>query len=125
MRGGHRDRLTEAQGIDSTNLGLLARIANPVQERFHHKTTLVSTNADVNRTLETMGFFEVFNVDQHPLDQPIRAEDLPPAEAADRETADAIVLAHRTLADLNERNREMFRSVVEALESDPENPTLH
>jgi len=121
--------LTETEGIDSTNLGLLARIANLVEERFHHKTTLLSTNANVNRTLETMGFYEVFNIDDRCAGQPISAERLPEVTEQAQETADAILQAHRTLAGLNDANRDMFRSVVEALESDlarPESePTRH
>lgn len=121
--------LTETEGIDSTNLGLLARIANLVQDRFHHKTTLLSSNSNVNRTLETMGFYEVFDIDDHCRSPGFSGEDLPEVAEPARETSDAILQAHRTLAALNESNREMFRSVVEALENDPAHsagePTLH
>jgi len=121
--------LTETEGIDSTNLGLLARIANLVQDRFHHKTTVLSTNANVNRTLDTMGFYEVFNIDDRCVTSQISGRNLPAVAEQVQETSDAILQAHRTLAALNEANREMFHSVVEALESDLANsdskPTLH
>ncbi len=114
--------LTEAEGLDSTNLGLLARVANLVQDRFHHKTTMVSPNANVNRTLETMGFCEVFNiVEQYEL-AGASSRALPGVEENNQEMADAILHAHRCLAALNESNREMFRSVVEAMESDVAKP---
>jgi anti-anti-sigma factor len=110
--------LTEAEGIDSTNLGLLACIANLVQDRFQRKATVVSTNANVNRTLEIVGFYDVFTIDdQQPLPA-VDARDLPRVTDQEREIADAILKAHRTLAQLNEANREMFRSVVDALESE-------
>ena len=122
--------LTDTVGIDSTNLGLLARIANLVQDRFHHKTTLVSTNSNVNRTLDTMGFYDVFNIDDKYDSTAAGGSALPPAAQQEQETADAILQAHRTLSELNDANREMFRSVVEALEKDPAapqqgGPTLH
>ncbi len=68
--------LTETEGIDSTNLGLLARIANLVQDRFHRKTTVVSTNANVNRILETVGFYDVFTIDDRQHSSPVDARDL-------------------------------------------------
>ena len=47
----------------------------------------------------------------------------------EQEIADAILQAHRTLAELSEANREMFHSVVDALESElaasQQSPTLH
>ncbi|NIW77982.1 MAG: anti-sigma factor antagonist, partial [Calditrichae bacterium] len=36
--------LTETRSIDSTSLGLLAKIANFMQHQFHQKAPLVSTN---------------------------------------------------------------------------------
>jgi anti-anti-sigma factor len=122
--------LTETEGIDSTSLGLLARIANLVQGRFHHKTTLLSTNRNVNHTLATVGFYDVFNIGNHPVVAGTRGRALPPVEDRERETTQAILEAHRTLASLNESNREVFRDVLEALEYDParrekRGPTLH
>ena len=124
VRGGYDDiliDLTAAEGLDSTNLGLLARISNLVQDRFHHKTTLVSTNVNVNRTLETMGFYDVFNVDDHCDYIDVGGRVLPAVKEQEQETADAILQAHRTLSELNDSNRDMFHSVLEALESDPAN----
>ncbi|MBK9950073.1 MAG: STAS domain-containing protein [Candidatus Competibacteraceae bacterium] len=54
--------LTETHSIDSTSLGLLAKIANFNRQRFAHQTTLLSTNPDVNQILETMGFYEIFTI---------------------------------------------------------------
>jgi anti-anti-sigma factor len=110
--------LTDAEALDSTNLGLLARIANLVQDRFHHKTTLVSTNANVNRTLETMGLYDVFNIDDQYQSTDFSGRVLPVVKEREQETADAILQAHRILSELNDYNREMFHNVVEALESD-------
>ncbi len=48
--------MTETTAIDSTNLGLLARLYTWMQEHGGRKPTLVSTNPDVTRTLESVGF---------------------------------------------------------------------
>ena len=112
--------LTEAEGIDSTNLGLLARVANLIQDRFHHKTTMISTNANVNRTMDVMGFHQVFDIVEHYGLAEASDQALPGVEENNQEMADTILQAHRTLSELNDSNREMFRSVVEALENDME-----
>ena len=54
--------LREASHIDSTNLGLLASIANRMQERGGSRVTLVSDREDINEILFNMGFDEVFDI---------------------------------------------------------------
>jgi anti-anti-sigma factor len=46
--------LSETSGIDSTNLGLLARIARFTLDQLGKKTVVVSTRPDINRVLDTM-----------------------------------------------------------------------
>jgi len=115
--------LTEATSIDSTCLGVLAKIANFMRQRFGKKPTLLSTNEDVNQVLESMSLQDVFNI----YDGSSAAEDLPaqalPLAEPDKEGLARIVLdAHRTLSALNEANQSMFANVVEALQEQvPEN----
>ncbi|MCB1674809.1 MAG: hypothetical protein KDI01_00860 [Halioglobus sp.] len=99
---------------DGINLGLLTHIANFIQARFHHKTALVSTNANLNHILTTMGFYDVFNIDDHPLQENIEGKELPAMKGSDRETADTNLPAHRMLAALNKDNLDIFNSVVAA-----------
>ena len=110
--------LTEADSIDSTNLGLLARIANLMDDRFGCRTTMVSTNENVNRTLETVGFFDVFTIDDGHDSFVDDLQALPGGSSTEEEMARAILQAHRTLSELNDSNREMFRNVVEGLEAE-------
>ena len=110
--------LSETQFIDSTNLGLLARVANLMHERFQRRSTMVSTNENVNRTLETVGFFEVFTIDEGKGQPAPNMHVLSQSQTTEAEMADAILEAHRTLSELNDTNREMFRSVVEGLEAE-------
>lgn len=116
--------LTETSSIDSTNLGLLARIANRVQENKGPRIAIVSTRDDVNQLLVSMGFNEVFDIVEAgagPAGEDLRA--LSPAPADREAIARTMLEAHRSLMELNERNRELFQDVVEALEksdfSDP------
>jgi len=52
--------LTETDGIDSTALGLLAKLSLETQRRFGVVPTLVSTRPDITRVLRAMGFPERF-----------------------------------------------------------------
>lgn len=108
--------LTEATCIDSTNLGLLAKIANAMWERNDAKTTIISTNPDIDETLASVGFDRIFTICNDVRN--CRPTDRTVAIAAPSKTdlAQTLFEAHRLLSGLNERNRQMFRSVVEALE---------
>jgi anti-anti-sigma factor len=107
--------LTEAVSIDSTILGLLAKVANFMGERFGRKPILVSTNADINQLLDSVGFYEVFIVAEQ-LDlsnEGLRPLSVPaPSEEA---MAATLLEAHTLLSELNEDNRLLFKDVVEAL----------
>lgn len=110
--------LTEASCIDSTGLGLLAKISNIVESHFHHKTPIFSTNPDINRTLDTVGFTDIFLMLERKPETPAETTELSEAAASDREVAETVLSAHRTLASLSEENWRQFKDVVSALEAD-------
>ena len=110
--------LTEARMIDSTCLGLLAKIAKYVLHRFGRKVTIFSTNEDINQILNGIGFYAVFNIcNAYPAttgndDQVIEC-------ASDRShLAKTLYDAHLILSELNDKNREMFRNVLEELQDE-------
>lgn len=108
--------LTQTDSIDSTNLGLLARIAKRMQVLEAPRVTLVSNRADINSVLTSMALDEVFDIVDDTGMVTGAAQELPP-EDADKETlARALIDAHRALMELSEHNREMFRDVVASLE---------
>lgn len=116
--------LTASESIDSTSLGLLAKIANLLRTQGR-KATIVSTNPDIDRTLETVGFDQVFNVLHEGVAGNCAAVSLPSAVSSKDEMAGVILEAHRVLCDLNADNREMFQSVVDALDPNDESPRPH
>lgn len=109
--------LTETEGIDSTSLGLLARLSNETRRRIGAVPTLISTNPDVTRVLRTTGFDDVFHMLEKPLDETSVLGELTPVEADAESLRERVIDAHRALMDLNERNRECFRDLVSALEA--------
>ncbi|RUQ35544.1 MAG: STAS domain-containing protein [Candidatus Competibacteraceae bacterium] len=107
--------LTEAHSVDSTSLGLLARIANFSRERFAHKTTLLSTNPDVNQILDNMGFYEIFDIIETGDTVSMALRQLSIEGPCKDDLTRIVYEAHRTLSDLNPRNQETFKNVLDNL----------
>ena len=112
--------LSEADSIDSTSLGVLAKLSIRAAERFSYVPTLVSTRPDITRILTTMGFDEAFNIIETPLERTAQLIELPRlASAGEDELRGQVIDAHRTLMSMNARNREIFTDLVATLEAEP------
>ena len=109
--------LTEAHSIDSTSLGLLAKIANFNQQRFSHKTTLLSTNPDVNQILDTMGFYDIFTIRDTGAAISATLQPLVDQGLCKDELTRIVFEAHQTLSELNPRNQQAFQGVLDNLRS--------
>jgi anti-anti-sigma factor len=113
--------LSQTEALDSTHLGLLARLNTRLRQAGAPRATLVTGRPDITEVLLSMGFDEEFHL-VHPDGRPAAvaqgetvAEGA--ADDADDETMARTVLeAHRALMALNERNREQFKDVVAILE---------
>jgi anti-anti-sigma factor len=108
--------LTETESIDSTNLGLLARIARYSLDTLDSRPTIISTNEDINAILDSVGFDRIFTIIHDPEHPEVELQQMPEVEEPDRELAQMLLEAHKNLTALNERNRDMFKNVVELLE---------
>lgn len=108
--------LTDTEGIDSTSLGLLAKLSIETQRRFDLVPTLVSTNPDITRVLRTMGFDDIFHIIEEPLSDAGQLGELPTLETDEDDVRQRVLDAHRVLMNLNDENRESFRDLVSALE---------
>ena len=108
--------LTQTEVIDSTTLGLLAKIAMASEERSHFLPTLITTNPDVTRIIQSMGFDRIFLILREPATEPDELEEIPVMKASEQEVRDKVLDAHRVLMSLNNSNHEEFRNLVRALE---------
>jgi len=108
--------LRETQTIDSTNLGLLARIANLMKQCGVPKVTLVSTNDDINTALFSIGFDEVFDIVDEAGHAMTDGRELGLKEQTGPDMARTVLDAHRTLMTIGDENKARFRDVVELLE---------
>jgi anti-anti-sigma factor len=111
--------LTEVISIDSTTLGLLAKLSILSKRKFGMLPTLASTNPDVSRVLDSMGFNKVFNLVHTPAPCPECLNDLPEQDQSEAVVKARVLEAHQILMSLNESNRDEFRDLVSALESCP------
>lgn len=108
--------LTESRSIDSTTLGLLAKLSILSRQKVGMLPTLVTTHPDITRLLQSMGFDQVFNIVDTPLPCPECLADLPSQDQSEEVVKAKVLEAHRILMSLNESNREAFHDLVTALE---------
>ncbi|MBT3294896.1 MAG: STAS domain-containing protein [Verrucomicrobia bacterium] len=106
--------LRKTDHIDSTMLGLLAKIARIFIERYHHKPALISTRDDINILLDSMGFEAAFKLRTHADSEPFFLEDIPLLEKS-VPMPETLLEAHSLLMDLDARNVERFGDTVDAL----------
>lgn len=114
--------LTKTENIDSTSLGLLAKLSIQAEKQFGFQPTLVSTNQDVTRILFSMGFDDVFTLVEEPLEHQEQLGELPVVDASEDDMRQRVLDAHRTLMSMNEQNRETFHDLVATLEADTPQP---
>ena len=108
--------LCDAENIDSTTLGQLAKLAIAAKRTHHLVPVVLSTNPNITRILASMGFERVFDIrEQRPQTEEQLAE-LPAVAGSEREVHDKVLEAHRVLMGMNEHNHAQFRELVCALE---------
>ena len=111
--------LTQAELLDSTNLGLLARLAERTGGDDRARSVIVSTSDDITSVLRSMSFDSMFEIigearsDAGGESPPITAE-----ASSRRELGETMLEAHRALVALSETGRLQFQEVVSALEAD-------
>lgn len=110
--------LTETRLVDSTALGLLAKIAIALDERQLEKARIITLNNDIDRILCSIGFDQVFVILHERSWPACELTELEPPPISADEMAAQVLDAHRTLSRLNPINQEMFRDVIETLEQD-------
>lgn len=115
--------LSEADFLDSTNLGLLARISEFASEKTDKKVTILSTNEEINKTLESVGFDEVFLVVKS-MDCGSTAEFSAadcPEDVEERKQVQIMLDAHKALIRVSDKNKDVFSNVVDLLEESSNN----
>jgi len=120
--------LRQATGVDSTALGLLAKISIKCKSTFDAIPTIVSTNEDITRILMSMGFDQVSHLVKELPEGCCNPGEIPEQWVSEDKLREQVLEAHKILMSLNEHNRLEFKDLVEALEherdDEAENPDL-
>lgn len=108
--------LNEARYIDSTNLGIIARIAEQLRSR-NKQLTILSSNEDVNDILASVGFDKVALILKKE-EEISGLREIATVDLREREMAESMIRAHKSLISLYHTNKEVFQDVVELMEAD-------
>ncbi len=109
--------LCEAENIDSTTLGQLAKLAITAKRTYNFVPVVLSTNPNITRILRSMGFDRVFDIRQQRPDSEAKLAELPAVAGNEGAVREKVLDAHRVLMGMNENNRAQFKELVCALES--------
>lgn len=110
--------LCEAQGIDSTTLGLLAKLALRVKEKFGFKPAIYSCEPGINRLLKSMGFHRLFELHEEACNNPADITEIPRVQGSEESVKQKVIEAHCILMGLSDENRHRFKDLLTALQRD-------
>jgi anti-anti-sigma factor len=116
--------LREATNIDSTMLGILARLAVRVRAQLASAPLVVAPNADIRRLLDSMCLDKVFTIVDDARAAGCECAELAIEDRPDAELCRQIADAHRTLMAIDARNHATFRDVVATLEDQQRDEAL-
>jgi anti-anti-sigma factor len=108
--------LCEAEGIDSTTLGLLAKLALKVKEKFGFQPVIYSCDSGINRLLKSMGFQRLFEIHEEAGTNPTDINEIPIVQDSEEGVKEKVIEAHRVLMDISDENRTRFQDLMSALE---------
>lgn len=116
--------LRRVEAIDSTGMGLLARLGRAARERGRGGV-IVCSNEDVSLCLHSAAFGELFEfADRWPFDETWALGEVPldASDATEQQLGAVMLEAHKDLAGLSDQNRESFAAVISALEAASKTP---
>lgn len=108
--------LCDTEGVDSTTLGLLAKLALEVHDRYGFRPAIYCCNSGIVRLLTSMGFQRLFEIHEEVCGAPAGIDEIPHAEGSEQAVKDKVIEAHRVLMGLSEENRDRFRDLMAVLE---------
>lgn len=115
--------LSETDTIDSTALGLIAKIAICTREKFNSPTNIVSPRDDITRVLKSMAMEHVCVISSEVLGESSDLSELPLEICSEDAMRSQVLDAHKTLMSFDDENIDKFHELVDALESENDNPS--
>ncbi len=111
--------LTETTSVDSTALGVIAKVANHYHREMKMKPALLASPGDVLKVIKSMSFDRVFTV---MCEAGVHGsfEELQPVQPEEQDMVKLIISAHKTLMNLSRENKAKFENVISVLEQQAE-----
>jgi anti-sigma B factor antagonist len=119
--------LTDCTTMDSTFLGVLARIVIRIAgtsepAKATNKVVLLNPNKRIVDLIDSLGIMGLFNVSSDiPTQQEVNFKESPPTSVTKKELTETALQAHNTLIELNPSNLAKFKDVTKFLEEDLKN----
>lgn len=108
--------LTQTTFIDSTVLGVLAKLGIKLKQAHHIQAVMLSTNADITTLANSMGLGQVFVILNYCGDPNVCTRALIDEHISQNAMLSTVLDAHKTLMKLNKNNQNMFEPLVKKLE---------
>ena len=110
--------MLEAEGLDSTTLGLMAKLGLHCRKEYGINVQVFCQNPSILRTLDCMGFDEIFDIIQEVPAIDVKLHSIESVSSEVDEIRRQVVEAHKLLLQLNPDNSKEFTDLIRALESD-------
>lgn len=108
--------LTQTTFIDSTVLGVLAKLGLKLKQIHHIQAVMLSTNPDITTLANSMGLGQVFVILNYCGDPTVCTRALIDDNISHNAMLSTVLDAHKTLMKLNQNNQNMFEPLVKKLE---------
>ena len=108
--------LCDAEGIDSTTLGQLAKLAIAVEQRYGFRPAIFCCDAGINRLLCSMGLDRLFEMYEKTCCATGFGQEIPMVPGSEDSVRETVVDAHRVLMGVSPENRARFSELVSTLE---------
>jgi anti-anti-sigma factor len=114
--------LSEAEGVDSTTLGQLAKISIVSQQKYNLIPSIITPRRDITRILLSMGFDKVFDLLGGQKEEWDGFKELTCPIEDEEQIRIKVIAAHEILMSLNEDNKNTFQELVDCLQNKNINP---
>jgi len=112
--------MNQTQGLDSTTLGLIAKLAVKSREQKSIKPSIIGVDAGIYRLLDATGIIDLCEIIEHDsgvvetLETP---KPLPVTDDAKNElkVRKKVLEAHKVLVKLSDANKENFKDLIKTL----------
>ncbi|MBK8186577.1 MAG: STAS domain-containing protein [Cellvibrio sp.] len=108
--------LSDAEAVDSTTLGLMAKISLLSQDQRNITPVILATNSSIKRILNSMGFADIFSIVDKLDSSLIPSKSLCCDDQNAPMIKERVIEAHKILMSLNEQNADTFKNLVKMLE---------